>query len=53
MKESGYQKAPEDGVYIYGLFVDGARWNSKKMEVDESFPKVLYDVMPIVSVFEA
>ncbi|KAL1494837.1 hypothetical protein ABEB36_010365 [Hypothenemus hampei] len=48
LKESSFNKAPEDGVYIYGLFLDGARWNSDKMILDESLPKVLYDSMPYI-----
>lgn len=48
-KATQFSKAPTDGVYVYGLFLDGARWNPDKMEVDESFPKVLYDIMPYVS----
>lgn len=49
LKGSNFTKAPADGVYVYGLFLDGARWNLDIMELDESFPKVLYDNMPFVS----
>lgn len=49
LKSSDFKEAPADGVYVYGLFLDGARFNLDKMELDESFPKVLYDVVPFVS----
>lgn len=35
-------------VFIYGLFLEGARWNMEDYYVDESFPKVLYDTFPPV-----
>eukprot|EP01047_Picozoa_sp_COSAG01_P001177 COSAG01_NODE_25_length_37050_cov_211.559119_13_plen_3716_part_00 len=38
---------PEDGVYVYGLFMEGARFNRDSMLIDESLPKRLYDEMPV------
>jgi dynein heavy chain len=40
-------KKPEDGVYVYGLYMEGARFNREKMLMDESFPKTLFDEMPV------
>jgi dynein heavy chain len=48
VKDIDFSKAPEDGVYIHGLFLDGARFNMDTMMLDESLPKVLYENMPFV-----
>jgi len=38
---------PENGAYTYGLKMEGARFNRETMLMDESFPKTLYDEMPV------
>jgi len=45
--ESKYdmKKGPDDGVFIYGLYVEGARWDSQKEALEESNPKVLFSQM--------
>lgn len=30
---------PEEGCYIYGIFLEGARWDSKKHYINTPFPK--------------
>ncbi|XP_053982803.1 dynein axonemal heavy chain 7 [Hylaeus volcanicus] len=40
--------SPTDGVYVYGMFLAGARWDMPSMLLEESYPKILWDPMPIV-----
>lgn len=42
---------PEDGAYITGLFLEGAGWDTKKGQLTESKPKILFETMPVVSFF--
>jgi dynein heavy chain len=51
MKQEGladFEEPPEEGMYVYGMFMDGARWNRDEMIIDDQMPSVLYDSMPAV-----
>ncbi|XP_055994863.1 dynein axonemal heavy chain 3 [Sorex fumeus] len=47
-QETTMESNPEDGAYIKGLFLEGARWDRVTMQIEESFPKILYDSLPII-----
>jgi len=42
--------APKEGVYIHGLFLDGARWHMQLESVVESEPKILFEPVPVLYV---
>lgn len=37
---------PEDGCYVYGMYLEGARWSYARSVLDESEPKVLFTSAP-------
>ncbi|KAI8619311.1 dynein heavy chain and region D6 of dynein motor-domain-containing protein [Chytriomyces sp. MP71] len=38
----------EDGVLIRGLFIEGARWDRERKELQDSFPMEMYSPMPLM-----
>ncbi|KAL7390222.1 hypothetical protein ABVT39_017308 [Epinephelus coioides] len=47
-EETHIDEKPEDGAYVKGLFMEGARWDRENMVIGESLPKILYDSLPII-----
>ena len=43
-----YGKGPSDGMYVRGLFLEGAVWSYESGALNEATPKVLYGVMPLI-----
>jgi len=41
---------PDEGQNIYGLFMEGGRWNRQEGKLDESEPKKLFTSMPVIYV---
>jgi dynein heavy chain len=42
------EESPEAGVYVYGLFFDGARWDEEAGMIAEQFPGILYYKAPTI-----
>jgi dynein heavy chain len=37
-----------DGAYVYGLFMEGARWDTQSGSMEDAFMKELYPKMPVI-----
>jgi len=42
------KKPPADGCYIYGLYMDGAKWDNNLWCINESLPMELYSTIPYI-----
>ncbi|XP_074730375.1 dynein axonemal heavy chain 5 isoform X7 [Strix uralensis] len=42
---------PLEGVYVYGLYLEGAGWDRRNMRLTESKPKVLFEMMPVIRIY--
>merc|ERR1719482_1899965 len=47
-KEQEPTEKPPNGVYTYGVFLEGCKWDWDAWELRESDPKVLYVPMPLI-----
>ena len=50
MEKDEVRKGPDEGVYIYGLFLDGCRWDKQGNKLADSVPKVLFAPLPVLLV---
>ena len=42
------EEKPEDGVYIHGLFMDGARWDRENQIIADQLPAKMTETMPVI-----
>ena len=51
MMREDVSSAPPEGVYVHGLFLDGAGWDRRNCRLTEPYPKVLFNALPVVHVY--
>ena len=44
------KEGPPEGVFIYGLFLDGCAWSSRENKMVDSEPKKLFNPLPVLFV---
>ena len=47
-REVHYSEGPDDGVFTYGLFLEGCRWDPEVFLLNESLPKILFSPAPVI-----
>jgi len=47
-EQSAITSKPENGIYIYGLFLDGGRWDSRTHSLADALPGEMYSRMPVI-----
>ena len=40
---------PDEGTYVHGLFMEGARWNKETKVIADSLPKELHPTVPVLA----
>ena len=50
MKED-ISSPPSEGVYVYGLYLDGAGWDRRNCRLVEPQPKVLFTPLPVAHIY--
>ncbi|XP_034144998.1 dynein heavy chain 5, axonemal isoform X2 [Esox lucius] len=50
MKED-ISQPPSEGVYVYGLYLEGAGWDRRNCRLIDSKPKVLFEMMPVLRMY--
>ena len=51
MMKEDVSSSPAEGVYVHGLFLDGAGWDRRNCRLTEPLPKVLFTALPVVHIF--
>ena len=42
------KEKPEDGAYVHGLYIEGAKWDLEEQILEESDPKTLFVKCPVI-----
>ncbi|XP_070691188.1 dynein axonemal heavy chain 5 [Pempheris klunzingeri] len=42
---------PAEGVYVFGLYLEGAGWDRRSCKLTDSKPKVLFEMMPVIRMY--
>ena len=48
LKPEDVKEKPENGVYVHGFFLEGARFSSSEKSIRPSRPKILYTSFPVM-----
>lgn len=48
MTHEDIKEAPQDGCYIFGLFLEGCKWDYNDHIINDSDPKKLFQSLPLM-----
>lgn len=51
MMKDEVRTEPVEGVYVYGLYLEGAGWDRRYSKLVESRNKILSEIMPVIHIF--